>query len=110
MPGPILLLLGIVGYVVYRRKGRPGARTFHAIGALVGWGFVGICVVFAAILVALAFRSAPPVGKVAMLSVVAAGGLAWTMRQRAAQRSPERVARIDRVAFVGAYAVYAGVA
>ena len=32
------------------------------------------------------------------------------MRRRAAERSPERVARIDRVAFVGAYAVYAGAA
>ena len=45
-----------------------------------------------------------------MLAVVAAGALAWQMRRRAAERSPERVARIDRVAFVGAYAVYAGAA
>ena len=45
-----------------------------------------------------------------MLSVVAAGALAWRQRRRAAERSPERVARIDRVAFVGAYAVYAGAA
>jgi plastocyanin len=110
MPGLVLLLLGIVGYVAYRRTGRPGARIFRAVGAFVGWCFVGICVLIAATLVALAFRSAPPAGKVVMLSLVAGGGLAWTMRQRAAQRSPERVARIDRVAFVGAYAVYAGVA
>ena len=110
MPGLILLLVGLAAYYVYRRKGRPGARYFRTVAAVLGWSFVGFCLFIAAVLVALAFRAAPLAGKAVMLSVVAAGGLAWEMRRRAAERSPERVARIDRVAFVGAYAIYAGAA
>src|SRR5947207_15464184 len=58
----------------------------------------------------LALRSSSPAGRVALLAAAAAGALAWEMRRRASERSPERVARIDRVAFVGFYIVYAGAA
>jgi plastocyanin len=110
MPGFAVLLLGILAYVVYRWRGRPGAEIFHLLAAALGWFVVAISVLIAAMLVVLAFGSAPLAGKAAMLTFVAAGCLGWQMRRRAVERSPERVARIDRVAFVGVYAVYAGAA
>ena len=103
-------LLAVLAYVVYRRRGRPGQRYVRLVAAALGWCFVGFCVLIAAILVAEAFVGAPLAGRAFMLSVVAAGALAWQARRQAGERSPERVARIDRVAFVGAYAVYAGAA
>jgi plastocyanin len=106
----LVLLLFLAAYVVYRRQGRPGAHLVHQVAAAIGWAFVGLCVFIAAVLVVFAFREASLVGKVACLAALAAGALAWQIRQRAKQRSPERVARIDRVAFVGAYIVYAGAA
>ena len=106
----LVLLLFVAAYVVYRQRGRPGARLVHQVAAGIGWVFVGLCVFIATVLVAFAFREASLVGKLAFLAALAAGALAWQMRQRAKERSPERVARIDRVAFVGAYIVYAGAA
>ena len=106
----LVLLLFVAAYLAYRRSGRPGARIFHQVAAVIGWGFVALCVLIAAVLVVLAFREASLVAKGAFLGALAAGALAWQMRQRAKERSPDRVARIDRVAFVGAYIVYAGAA
>ncbi|MFL6204926.1 MAG: hypothetical protein ACJ739_06215 [Acidimicrobiales bacterium] len=109
MPFAVLLLL-VLAYAGYRRSGRPGARVFQVVAAVIGWAFVGLCLLIAAVLVAVAFRSASLPVKGILLAGLAAGALAWQMRQRAKERSPERVARIDRVAFVGAYVVYAGAA
>ena len=108
---PSLLILGLVGYLVYRwRRGKPPSRVLHALGTAAAWVAVGISLVIATLLAVLAFRSASPLGKAALVALGGAGALAWHLRQRAKDRSPERVAQIDRVAFVGAYAIYAGTA
>src|SRR6187549_1921530 len=108
---PLFVLLALVAaYVAYRRLGRPGAPIFHKVAAAIGWLVVGLCLFIATVLVVLAIRDASLVGKLTLLALSAAGALAWHLRQRARARSPERVAQIDRVAFVGAYAVYAGAA
>ena len=108
---PILvLLLFVAAYVVYRRSGRPGARSFHQVAAVIGWVFVALCALLAAVLVAFAFTRGFTRRQGCLPCRRRRRGLAWQMRQRAEERSPERVARIDRVAFVGAYIVYAGAA
>ncbi|MET0904369.1 MAG: plastocyanin/azurin family copper-binding protein, partial [Acidimicrobiales bacterium] len=108
---PVLVILLLAGaYALYRWRGRPGARFFRWLAAAFGWFVVALSLAIAALLLVAAFGSAPPAGRVAMLLAAAVGGVAWQQRRRAAERSPERVARIDRVAFVGAYAIYAGVA
>ncbi len=106
----VVLGLGVLGYVMWRRQGRPGQRYVQVVAAGLGWCFVGLCLLFVALLAWDGFRSASPRGQAVLLSLVAAGGLAWVMRRRAAGRSPAQVTRVDRVAFVGAFAVYAGAA
>jgi plastocyanin len=103
----VLLLLAVIGYVVYRKRGSAFVR---ALGAALSWFVVGLSLVIATTLGVLAFREASSMGKASLVALVAAGGLAWQMRRRAVERSPERVRRIDRVAFVGFYAVYVGAA
>jgi len=106
----ILLLLALVGYVAYRQRDRPAGRIRRALATVALWFLVSLCVLIIAIFVALTFRSAPPIGKVALVALAGGGALAWWARQRAIERSAERVARIDRVAFLAAYAIYAGAA
>ena len=110
MPFLVLLLLGLVGYAVYRRRGEPPGRVLRLLGAAALWFVVGLSVLIAGVVGLVAFVEAPPAGKAAVVALGAAGWLAWQMRRRAAETSPARVARIDRVAFVAAYAVYTGAA
>ena len=73
----VVLGLGVLGYVMWRRQGRPGQRYVQVVAAALGWCFVGLCLLFVALLAWDGFRSASPRGQAVLLALVAAGGLAW---------------------------------
>ena len=107
MPLLLLLPVGLAVYWWHRRSGETSSRLLTLLATAGLWFVVGLSLFLAAVVVVVAFMGAPPAGKAAFVALGAAGWLAWTLRGRAAETSPGRVARVDRTVFVAAYSVYA---
>jgi hypothetical protein len=103
---PVVVLLVVLAFLVYHQRTRGFGPVTRQIGIVLAWFVVGLCVLLGAGLVVAGIANASPLGRAAMLAVGVASVLAWFARRRVLQRSPERVRRIDRIAFVGAFGVY----
>ncbi len=106
-----LLLLGAVAWLVVksRQETRLGARL-RRVGRFLLWAFSVMTMLLVGLIAVLELADASPVVWAAVATVAIAGGLAWKLRRRAASRSPHQVVRIDRIAFVVAFTLYAGAA
>ena len=105
-----LAILGAIAYLVYRHRSGPLGQAFRMAVTGLAWFAVGLVALVGGGLIIGGFVTAPWPAKLLMLGLGAAGWFAWRARHRAVQEQPQRVARIDRVAFVSAYGVYLGVA
>lgn len=101
---PLVVIALLV--VLARRPTRTG-RALRRIGLGVLWVVAIFALLMVATGLASALRQASLLGRLAIVGVVAVGGLCWQVRRRAAGRSSQQVALIDRIVFVSAYAVYA---
>src|SRR5436190_1864325 len=99
---PILLVAVVAGvtYLLRDRLPAPLVRLLRLLGAAAAWLVVGLSSLIVITLVVYELRLASPAGKAAVVALVGAVALALWQRQRATITSPERVARIDRIAFV----------
>lgn len=104
---PLVVLAGIALLVVVgRRPTRLGwALRLLGVGAL--WLVLGLTVVILAILLVPVLLHASLVGWFVIGGLGALGGVGWVARRRATDTSPQQVARIDRIAFLCVYALYA---
>ncbi|MEO6318063.1 MAG: hypothetical protein ABIP36_04695 [Acidimicrobiales bacterium] len=92
--------------VISRRPTRTGLRL-RRLGRALLWLGLGVGAVAVAMIVAFSLRSASPVAWLSMAVITAVLVVAWRLRARAAIGSGAQVARIDRLAFVALFAVYA---
>lgn len=103
----LVLLAGIALLVVLGRRHPRLGRALRVLGVGALWLLSALTLVFLAALLVPVLLDASLVGWLVMGAVGALGGVGWIMRHRAADTSPQQVARIDRIAFLCLYVPYA---
>jgi plastocyanin len=103
----VLFLLLAVGLVLLSRRETFLGRLLRAVGRLLLWFVLGLAALILAALLVTGLRQASVIGWVLIGTLTGAVAIGVVVRHRVARRHPEQVERIDRLAFVSAYGVYA---
>lgn len=108
---PFLVLILLLALVVLGARRSAGiVQAARWVGRAALWAISGLTAAFLGISLVSVIASAPPPAWLALAVLALLGWHGWTLRRRARIDAPQRVAQIDRLAFVAIFTIYAGAA